>query len=91
VPAEHAIHGIHGIGVHVATRKTWSSSPRAPLFGKDLLEQGDRVVLQVGRPTGAALSSWWSTRADEPGPGVTARAPIHHFAWNAETLETRTS
>ena len=89
VPAEHAIHGIHGIGVHVANPENMVEFTSGSLFGKDLLEEGDRVVLQVGASDRGGAVELVVNRADEPGTWRYGEGTIHHFAWNAETLENQ--
>jgi glyoxalase family protein len=86
VPAEHAIHGIHGIGVHVANPENMVEFTSGSLFGKGLLEDGDRVVLQVGASDRGGAVELVVNRTDEPGTWRYGEGTIHHFAWNAETL-----
>jgi glyoxalase family protein len=87
VPAEHAIHGIHGIGVHVSHPENMVEFSSAHLDGKDLVEEGDRVVLQA--PGQGAAIELVVNRTDDPGTWRYGEGTIHHFAWNAETLENQ--
>ncbi|HEX4362088.1 MAG TPA: ring-cleaving dioxygenase [Pseudonocardia sp.] len=86
VPAEHAIHGMHGIGVHVANPENMVEFTSGSLFGKDLAEEGDRVVLQVGAADRGGAVELVVNRTDEPGTWRYGEGTVHHFAWNAETL-----
>ncbi len=89
VPAEHAIHGIHGVGVHVANPENMVEFTTGHLFGKDLAEEGDRVVLNVGAADRGGAVELVVNRTDDPGTWRYGEGTIHHFAWNAETLENQ--
>jgi glyoxalase family protein len=87
VPAEHAIHGMHGIGVHVSHPENMVEFSAAHLDGKNLVEEGDRVVLQA--PGNGAAIELVVNRTDDPGTWRYGEGTIHHFAWNAETLQNQ--
>lgn len=89
VPAEHAIHGVHGIGVHVANPENMVEFTTGSLSGKDLVEEGDRVHLQVGAADRGGAVELVVNRTDDPGTWRYGEGTIHHFAWNAETLENQ--
>lgn len=89
VPAEYAIHGIHGIGVHVANPENMVEFTTGSLSAKDLVEEGDRVVLQVGSAARGGAVELVVNRTDDPGTWRYGEGTIHHFAWNAETLENQ--
>ncbi len=86
VPAEHAIHGIHGVGVHVANPENMVEFVGESLFAKELTEEGDRVLLQVGEPGRGGAVELVVNRTDDPGTWRYGEGTIHHFAWNAENL-----
>jgi glyoxalase family protein len=89
VPAEHAIHGIYGVGVHVSNPENMVEFLSESFYGKDLVEEGDRVVHQVGQAGGGNSVELVVNRTDEPGTWRYGEGTIHHFAWNAETLENQ--
>ena len=89
VPAEHAIHGIHGVGVHVANPENMVEFLQDSFFGKSLSEEGDRVVLDVGEASRGGAVELVVNRTDEPGTWRFGEGTIHHFAWDAESLENQ--
>ena len=89
VPAEHAIHGIHGVGVHVANPENMVEFMQDSFFGKSLSEEGDRVVLDVGAASRGGAVELVVNRTDEPGTWRFGEGTIHHFAWDAESLENQ--
>jgi glyoxalase family protein len=89
IPAEHAIHGIHGIGVHVANPENMVEFTSEHMFAKDLIEEGDRVALQIGATDRGGAVELVVNRTDDPGTWRYGEGTIHHFAWNAETLQNQ--
>ncbi|TNC26991.1 VOC family protein [Amycolatopsis alkalitolerans] len=89
VPAEYAIHGIHGVGVHVANPENMVEFLSDSFYGKALLEEGDRMVHTVGQPGRGGAVELVVNRREEPGTWRYGSGTIHHFAWNAETLENQ--
>jgi glyoxalase family protein len=89
VPPEHAVHGIHGVGVHVSHPENMVEFLSDSFFGKELVEEGDRVVHQVGEPSRGGAVELVVNRTDDPGTWRYGEGTIHHFAWNAETLENQ--
>ena len=89
VPAEHAIHGIHGVGVHVSHPENMVEFMNDSFFGKSLSEDGDRVVLGVGEPSRGGVVELVVNRTDDPGTWRFGEGTIHHFAWDAESLENQ--
>jgi glyoxalase family protein len=87
VPAEYAIHGTYGVGVHVAHPENMVEFTAQQMFGKDLVEEGDRVVLEVGPADRGGLVELVVNRTDDQGTWRFGEGTIHHFAWNAETLK----
>lgn len=89
VPAEHAIHGIHGVGVHVSNPENMVEFLQDSFFGKSLSEEGDRVVLGVGEASRGGAVELVVNRTDDPGTWRFGEGTIHHFAWDAESLENQ--
>ena len=89
VPGEHAIHGIYGVGVHVSNPENMVEFLSDSFYGKSLIEEGDRVVHTVGTPGHGGSVELVVNRTDEPGTWRYGSGTIHHFAWNAETLENQ--
>lgn len=89
VPEEHAIHGIYGIGVHVSNPENMVEFVSQSFHGKSLVEEGDRVVHQVGEPGTGRTVELIVNRTEEPGTWRFGAGTIHHFAWNMETLENQ--
>ncbi|WP_028923013.1 VOC family protein [Pseudonocardia acaciae] len=89
VPEEHAIHGIYGIGVHVAKPDNMVEFSDGHLGAGDTLEEGDRVRLVVGKPAQGGAVELVVNRTDDPGTWTLGEGTIHHFAFNAETLENQ--
>ncbi|GAB2966739.1 VOC family protein [Amycolatopsis acidiphila] len=89
VPAEHAIHGIHGVGVHVSNPENMVEFLADSFYGKSLVEEGDRVVHTVGGPGQGGAVELVVNRREEPGTWRYGSGTIHHFAWNAETLRNQ--
>ena len=57
VPPEHAVHGIHGVGVHVANPENMVEFVDRSFYGKLVAEEGDRVTCRSAGRAGAARSS----------------------------------
>ena len=89
VPPEHAVHGIYGVGVHVANPENMVEFMQDSFFGKSLSEEGDRVVLGVGEASRGGAVELVVNRTDEPGTWRFGEGTIHHFAWDAESLENQ--
>ena len=90
MPQEYAIHGIYGVGVHVANPENMVEFASDYLLRREgLVEEGDRVALQVGQPSHGGPVELVVNRTDEPGTWRYGAGTIHHFAWNADTLENQ--
>jgi len=89
VPPEHAIHGVYGVGVHVANPENMVEFLSESFYGKEFVEEGDRVVHTVGQASQGGAVELVVNRTDEPGTWRYGEGTIHHFAWNAETLENQ--
>jgi glyoxalase family protein len=87
VPPEHAIHGLHGLGVHVTTPDRTVEFATDTFYAQDgLREAGDRVALQIGKASHGNHLEITVNRADEQGTWHYGAGTHHHFAWNADTL-----
>lgn len=84
VPVEHAIHGIYGVGVHVANPDNMVQFLNDQFYGKSLTEEGDRVLLNVGQPGRGGSVELVVNRTDDPGTWTFGDGTIHHFAWDME-------
>lgn len=90
VPPEHAIHGIHGVGVHVTTPERMVEFATGTFHAQDgLLEEGDRVALRIGEQKHGNHLEITANRRDEQGTWSYGAGTYHHFAWNASTLENQ--
>ena len=87
VPPEYAIHGIHGVGIHVATpdRMVEFSDEVFHSQGK-IVEDGDRAAYQVGQESLGNHIELVADRSDDQGTWRYGAGTFHHFAWNLETL-----
>ncbi|MBW0104441.1 VOC family protein [Pseudonocardia sp. KRD291] len=90
VPPEHAIHGIHGVGIHVATpeRMVEFSEEVFHSQGK-LVEDGDRAAFRVGEDAPGNHVELIADRSDDQGTWRYGAGTFHHVAWNLETLENQ--
>jgi glyoxalase family protein len=89
VPAEHAIHGIYGVGVHVFDPTNMVEFVNDQFYGKSLTEEGTRVVLSVGEPGRGGSIELVVNRTDDPGTWRFGDGTIHHFAWDMDTYENQ--
>jgi glyoxalase family protein len=89
VPAEHAIHGIYGVGVHVMDPQNMVEFVNDQFYGKSLTEEGTRVVLTVGEPGRGGSIELVVNRTDDPGTWRFGDGTIHHFAWDMDTYENQ--
>jgi glyoxalase family protein len=89
VPAEYAVHGMYGVGVHVANPENMVEFLNQSFYGKRLVEEGERVIHQVGQSSLGGSVELVVNRREEPGTWRYGEGTIHHFAWNAETLENQ--
>jgi glyoxalase family protein len=89
VPAEYAVHGIYGVAVHVAHPENMVEFVNDQMTGGGLVEEGDRVVLTVGKPGQGGTVELVVNRSDDQGTWRFGEGTIHHFAFNAETLENQ--
>ena len=87
VPEEHAIHGIHGLGVHVSTPDRMVEFAEETFYAQDGLdEEGDVAAMQVGEAKHGNHLELTVNRTDEQGTWRYGAGTHHHFAWNVDTL-----
>jgi glyoxalase family protein len=87
VAQEHAIHGIHGVGVHVATPERMVEFADESFFSQGRLsEEGDIAALQIGNQKYGNHLELTVNRTDEQGTWSYGAGTYHHFAWNVDTL-----
>ncbi|MFM9272297.1 VOC family protein [Pseudarthrobacter sp. NKDBFgelt] len=90
VSAEHAVHGIHGTGVHVYDQDRMVEFARDVFQAKgNIQEEGDRVRFQVGDDKFGNYVELTGNRTDEQGTWHYGAGTYHHFAWNLDTLENQ--
>jgi glyoxalase family protein len=90
VPPEHAIHGIHGVGVHMATPDRMVEFAGESFFAQDgLAEEGDVIGLRIGDAKHGNHLEITVNRTDDQGTWGYGAGTYHHFAWNAATLENQ--
>lgn len=90
VPQEHAIHGIHGVGIHVYDQDRMVDFARDVFFAQgDILEEGTRARFQVGKDGHGNYVELTGNRTDEQGTWRYGAGTYHHFAWNLDTLENQ--
>lgn len=90
VPQEYAIHGIHGVGIHVTTPERMVDFAGDVFYSQgDITEDGDRAAFQVGNEKIGNWVELTANRADDQGTWSYGAGTYHHFAWNASTLENQ--
>ncbi|WP_046471093.1 VOC family protein [Allosalinactinospora lopnorensis] len=90
VPQEHAIHGIHGVGLHVSTPERMVEFANESFHSRDrLLEEGDRAFLQIGDRKHGNHLELTVNRKDDQGTWGFGAGTCHHFAWNVGTLSNQ--
>ncbi|MCC2033178.1 VOC family protein [Microbacterium allomyrinae] len=90
VGAEHAIHGLHGVGIHVYDQDRMVEFGNQVFFaGGEVTEDGHRARFAVGN---AQFGNWvelTGNRTDEQGTWRYGAGAYHHFAWNLDNLENQ--
>ncbi|MDQ4118099.1 MAG: VOC family protein [Actinomycetota bacterium] len=90
VPPEHAIHGFHGVGIHVATPERMVEFADEVFHSQGkIVEDGDRAVFQVGDGAVGNHVELVADRGDDQGTWRYGAGTFHHVAWNLETLENQ--
>ena len=90
VPSEYAIHGLHGVGLHVTTPERMVDFAQAVFFAQEgIVEDGDRASFQVGKEDVGNHIELVADRKDDQGTWNYGAGTFHHFAWNLDTLENQ--
>jgi glyoxalase family protein len=90
VPLEHAIHGIHGVGIHVTTPERMVDFADDTFYSQgQILEDGDRASFQVGNQSHGNHVELIGNRKDDQGTWRYGAGTFHHFAWNLDTLKNQ--
>ncbi len=90
VPQEHAIHGIHGIGVHVYDQDRMVEFANEVFFAQsEILEEGHRAQFRVGKESYGNHVELTGNRSDDQGTWKFGAGTYHHFAWNLDTLQNQ--
>lgn len=90
VPSEHAIHGIHGVGIHVTTPERMVEFADDTFFSQGkLVEDGDRASFQIGNQAIGNHIELVANRKDEQGTWRYGAGTYHHFAWNLASLKNQ--
>lgn len=87
VPQEAAIHGIHGVGIHVFDQDRMVDFGNEVFFSQgEILEEGDRARFRVGTDSFGNWIELTGNRTDPQGTWRYGAGTYHHFAWNLDTL-----
>lgn len=90
VPQEHAIHGIHGVGIHAHTPDRMVDFAEDVFYSQgDIIEDGDRAAFRVGNEKVGNWVELVGNRTDDQGTWSYGAGTYHHFAWNASSLENQ--
>lgn len=90
VPIEAAIHGLHGVGMHVYDQDRMVEFGTEAFYALgQISEEGDRARFAVGD---AGQGNWvelTGNRTDAQGTWRYGAGAYHHFAWNLDNLENQ--
>ncbi|MCQ4128214.1 VOC family protein [Rhodococcus erythropolis] len=87
VPREYAIHGLHGVGIHVTTPERMIDFANDTFFSQgQLSEEGDRASFQVGNAKYGNHIELTANVSEDQGTWHYGAGTYHHFAWNLDTL-----
>lgn len=86
VPAEYAIHGLFGVGVHVSHPENMLQFVTGHLQAGDPVEDGGRMTVRIGEPGKGGAVELVVNRAEDPGTWTYGEGTVHHFAWDVENL-----
>lgn len=90
VPSEHAIHGIHGVGIHVTTPERMIEFANDTFFSQgQISEEGDRAAVQIGNAKYGNHIELTANRKDDQGTWHYGAGTYHHFAWNLDSLKNQ--
>lgn len=90
VPEEAAVHGIHGVGIHVYDQDRMVEFGDEAFFSQgEITEEGDRARFRAGKDGVGNWVELTGNRTDEQGTWRYGAGTYHHFAWNLDTLENQ--
>src|SRR5690625_4379888 len=90
VPQEAAVHGIHGVGIHVYDQDRMVEFGKEAFYAKgEIEEEGDRVRFQVGDDSIGNWVELTGNRTEQQGTWRYGAGQYHHFAWNMGSLENQ--
>lgn len=90
VTREHAVHGIHGIGIHVYDQdRSVDFGQEAFFLAGDVEEEGDLARFRVGDAKHGNWVELRGNRTDDQGTWRFGAGTYHHFAWNLGDLENQ--
>ncbi|MEU9172887.1 hypothetical protein AB0D34_34745 [Streptomyces sp. NPDC048420] len=90
VSPEAAIHGIHGMGIHVYDQDRMVDFGNEAFFSQGKVEEdGDLASFQAGTQEYGNFIELRGNRSDEQGTWRYGAGTYHHFAWNLDTLENQ--
>ncbi|MDI9977195.1 VOC family protein [Rhodococcus sp. IEGM 1307] len=90
VPQQYAIHGIHGVGIHVTTPERMVDFAADTFFSQGKIdEEGDRAAFQVGNAKYGNYIELTANISEDQGTWHYGSGTYHHFAWNLDTLENQ--
>jgi glyoxalase family protein len=75
--------------VHVTGPDTAVEFAANHLGAREGLAEGRRFALEAGKPGLGGAVELVVNRTDDPGTWIYGAGTIHHFAWNADTLENQ--
>lgn len=90
VPAQHAIHGIHGVGIHVTTPERMVDFANDTFFSQGKIsEERDLAVFQIGNAKFGNHIELTANISEDQGTWHYGSGTYHHFAWNLDTLKNQ--
>lgn len=90
VPAENAVHGIYGMGIHAYDQDRMIDFASDVFFlTGEVNENGDVARFKVGSDDFGNWVELRGNRTDEQGTWRFGAGTYHHFAWNLDTLENQ--
>jgi glyoxalase family protein len=90
VTPEAAIHGIHGVGIHVYDQDRMVEFGNEVFSSRgEILEEGARARFQVGKDDFGNWVELTGNRRDDQGTWRYGAGTYHHFAWNLENLQNQ--
>lgn len=90
VPVEAAVHGIHGVGIHVFDQDRMVEFGNEAFFSQgEIAEEGDRTRFRIGSDSHGNWVELTGNRTDPQGTWRYGAGTYHHFAWNLDTLENQ--